>query len=172
MQAILHCDRNWGIGKRNDLMFRLPKDMKFFRDQTSGKVVLMGSNTLLSFPGEKPLKNRTNIVLWPGGDRSRAERDGFIMVESLEEMFETLKNYNSDDIYVIGGAMMYHTMLPYCRYVYLTKVNADGGAEVFFDNLDEMENWKLVRESEPEDDNGYEIRFTLYENLSQKTSQY
>ena len=51
MQAILHCDRKWGIGKRNDLMFRLPKDMKFFRTTTSGKVVVMGSNTLLSFPG-------------------------------------------------------------------------------------------------------------------------
>ena len=73
MQAILHCDRNWGIGKRNDLMFSLPKDMKFFRTTTSGKVVVMGSNTLLSFPGGKPLKNRTNIVLWPGGDEKRAQ---------------------------------------------------------------------------------------------------
>ncbi|MCR5443600.1 MAG: dihydrofolate reductase [Sphaerochaetaceae bacterium] len=63
MQAILHCDRNWGIGKRNDLMFHLPKDMKFFRTTTTNKVVVMGSNTLLSFPGGKPLKGRTNIVL-------------------------------------------------------------------------------------------------------------
>lgn len=164
MQAILHCDRKWGIGKRNDLMFRLPQDMKFFRNTTSGKVVVMGSNTLLSFPGEKPLKNRTNIVLWPGGDEKRAERDGFVMVQSLEELSKELKKYNTDDVFIIGGAMMYHTMLPYCRYVYLTIVDADGGAEVFFDNLELLKNWTVVEESEPVQDNGYTIRFTKWEN--------
>ncbi len=166
MQAILHCDRKWGIGKRNDLMFRLPEDMKYFRKMTSGKVVVMGSNTLLSFPDEKPLKNRINIVLWPGGDSARAEKDGFIMVDNLDQLFEEIKKYNSEDVFVIGGAMMYHTMLPYCDKVYLTKVDADGGAEVFFDNLDELPNWKMTRESEPVDDNGYKIRFTVYENIS------
>ena len=166
MQAILHCDRNWGIGKRNNLMFSLPKDMKFFRTTTSGKVVVMGSNTLLSFPGGKPLKNRTNIVLWPGGDEKRAQEDGFTMVQSLPELFSEIKKYPSEDVFVIGGAMMYHTMLPYCDKVYLTKVDADGQAEVFFDNLDKMENWRMTQESEPQEDNGYTIRFTTYENGS------
>jgi len=106
MQAILHCDSKWGIGKKNDLMFHLPKDMAYFRKTTLNKVVVMGSNTLLSFPGEKPLKNRTNIVLWPGGDKNRAKEDGFVMVESLKELFKTLKKYNTDDIFIIGGAMM------------------------------------------------------------------
>lgn len=164
MQAILHCDRNWGIGKRNDLMFSLPRDMKFFRTTTSGKVVVMGSNTLLSFPGGKPLKNRTNIVLWPGGDEKRAKEDGFTMVQSLPELFSEIRKYQSEDVFVIGGAMMYHTMLPYCKYVFLTIVEADGGAEVFFDNLELLSNWSLVQESEPEDDNGYKIRFTKWEN--------
>ena len=164
MQAILHCDRNWGIGKKNDLMFRLPKDMKFFRSTTSGKVVVMGSNTLLSFPGGKPLKNRTNIVLWPGGDRKRAEEDGFVMVENLSDLFEEIARYPSEDVFVIGGAMMYHTMLPYCSRVLLTKVDADGSAEVFFDNLDKLDNWSMTQCSEPEEDNGYIIRFTTYEN--------
>ena len=50
MKAILHCDKKWGIGKKNDLMFRLPKDMKFFRSTTLNKIVVMGSNTLLYFP--------------------------------------------------------------------------------------------------------------------------
>ena len=164
MQAILHCDRKWGIGKRNDLMFRLPKDMKFFRTTTSGKVVVMGSNTLLSFPGGKPLKNRTNIVLWPGGDPTRAREDGYVLVQSLPELFSAVAAYDPDDVFVIGGAMMYHTLLPYCSRVLLTKVDADGGAEVFFDNLDELDNWSMVYESEPQDDNGLTIRFTTYEN--------
>ena len=164
MQAILHCDSKWGIGRRNDLMFSLPRDMKFFRRTTSGKVVVMGSNTLLSFPGGKPLKNRTNIVLWPGGDHKRAEADNFIMVETLPELFAEIAKYPADDVFVIGGAMMYHTMLPYCSRVLLTKVEADGNAEVFFDNLDNLPNWTMTQESEPEEDNGYTIRFTTYEN--------
>lgn len=166
MQAILHCDRKWGIGKANDLMFKLPKDMKFFRDTTIGKVVVMGSNTLLSFPGGKPLKNRTNIVLWPNGDGQRAKTDGFTMVESLDELFAEISKYPSEDVFVIGGAMMYHTLLPYCDKVLLTKVDADGEAQVFFDNLDEMENWRLAWESNPIDDNGFKIRFTIYENMN------
>ena len=169
MQAILHCDRNWGIGKKNNLMFRLPKDMKFFRSTTSGKVVVMGSNTLLSFPGGKPLKNRTNIVLWPGGDKKRAAEDGFVMVETLADLFREIAKYPPEDVFVIGGAMMYHTMLPYCSRVLLTKVDADGGAEVFFDNLDKLDNWSMTQRSEPEEDNGYIIRFTTYENSAVKS---
>ncbi len=65
MRAIFHCDNRWGIGRSNGLMFHLPKDMKFFRETTSGKTVVMGLNTLRSFPGGRPLKNRINIVLCP-----------------------------------------------------------------------------------------------------------
>ena len=126
----------------------------------------MGSNTLLSFPEGKPLQKRTNIVLWPGGDKERAKRDGFLMVESLEELFEAIKGYDEDDVFVIGGAMMYHTLLPYCTEVLLTKVDADGGAEAFFDNLDQLDNWTMVSSSDPIDDNGYSIRFTVYRNSS------
>ena len=61
--SILNCDKNYGIGKKNGLLFRLPKDMAFFRQSTKGHVVAMGENTLLSFPNQKPLPNRTNIVL-------------------------------------------------------------------------------------------------------------
>ncbi len=166
MQAIVHADRNWGIGKKNDLMFRLPLDMKFFRDTTLKKVVVMGSNTLLSFPAGKPLKKRTNIVLWPGGDKERAFRDGFTMVESLDELLEEIRKYPSDDVYVIGGAMMYRTLLPYCSKVLITKVDVDGGAEVFFENLDEKENWIETERGDEIIDNGYHIRFCTYTNLS------
>ncbi len=164
MQAILHCDKEWGIGKKNDLMFHLPLDMAYFRKNTLKKVVVMGSNTLLSFPNGKPLKNRTNIVLWPNGDKERAKKDGFIMVESLPELFEELKKYNSDDIYIIGGAMMYKTMLPYCSRALITKVDALGGAEVFFENLDKKENWHLENCSDSAIDNGFSIKFCTYVN--------
>lgn len=162
MIAILHADEKWGIGKKNDLMFRLPLDMKFFRETTSGKVVCMGYNTLLSFPGGKPLKNRTNIVLCEEG----IDPEGCIAVHSVLELLETVKKYPPDDVFIIGGASVYRTMLPYCSKVYLTKVDADGGAEVFFPNLDEDENFVLESESEPMNDNGYTIRFTVYKNLA------
>lgn len=171
MQAILHCDNKWGIGKGNDLMFRLPKDMKFFKTQTTGKVVVMGSNTLLSFPEGKPLKNRTNIVLWPNAPQAkeRAEKDGFILVESLPQLAFEIAKYPQEEVFVIGGAMMYHTLLPYCDKVLLTKVKEDGGAQVFFDNLDELTNWKQVYASDELDDNGHTIQFTTYQNSTTKS---
>ena len=164
MIAILHADKKWGIGKKNDLMFRLPLDMKFFRETTTGKVVCMGYNTLLSFPGGKPLKNRTNIVLCEDGISS----EGCIAVHSVTELLQAVKNYAEDDVFVIGGASVYRTMLPYCSKVYLTKVDADGGAEVFFPDLDADENFELISESEPVLDNGYTIRFTVYKNKNVK----
>lgn len=160
MKAIVAVDKNWGIGKKNDLLFSLPADMAYFREKTLNKVVVMGSNTLKSFPGGKPLKNRTNIVLFPGGEK----RDDCIIVQSLEELSAELKKYNSDDVFIIGGAMFYKTMLPYCSEVLVTKVDADGGAEVFYENLDKKREWSCISVEDPVETNGYTIRFTVYKN--------
>ena len=168
MKAILHCDKNWGIGRNNQLMFRLPADMKFFRETTSGKVVVMGSNTLLSLPGGKPLKNRTNIVLWPGGDRERALGYGYTMTESMDELKAEIKKYPPDDVFVVGGAMMYRTLLPYCSEVLVTKVEAVGGADTFFEDLDAHPDFSLKELSEPVETNGYIIRFAVYKNNNVK----
>lgn len=159
MKAIVAVDKNWGIGKKNGLLFSLPEDMKFFRETTLNKVCVMGYNTLLSFPNSKPLKNRVNIVLAPND----VSRDDVIVTHTLEELSATLENY-ADDVFVIGGAMFYKTMLPYCSEVLVTKVDADGGAEVFYPNLDEDKRFTLVSESEPIVTNGYEIKFTVYKN--------
>lgn len=160
MRAIVVVDEHWGIGKKNDLLFRLPADMKHFRETTAGKVVVMGSNTLASFPEGKPLKNRTNIVLYPGG----AAREDCLIVQSLEELFAEVKKYPAEDVFVIGGAMLYRTLLPYCDGAIVTKAAADGGAEVFFENLDALANWTCVSESEPQETNGIVIRFCIYAN--------
>ena len=167
MKLIVVVDKNWGIGKKNDLLFSLHADMKHFREKTMGKVVVMGSNTLLSFPGGKPLKNRTNIVLWPGGE----EREDCKIVQTLQELFSECKKYNEDDVYVIGGAMMYRTLLPYCTEALITKAEADGGAEVFFENLDKSSDWELVEQSEPLETNGITISFCLYKNKNVKRSE-
>lgn len=162
MKAIVAVDKNWGIGKNNDLLFSIPEDMKFFREKTKDKTVCMGYNTLLSFPGSKPLKNRVNIVLAPAD----VERDDCIVVHTLEELSKELKKY--DDAFVIGGAMFYKTMLPYCEEVYVTKVDADGDATVFYPNLDELDNFKEVYSSDKIETNGFAIRFTTYKNFDVK----
>ncbi|MDY2841140.1 MAG: dihydrofolate reductase [Candidatus Borkfalkiaceae bacterium] len=160
MKAIVAVDKKWGIGKKNGLLFDLPADMKFFRETTLGKTVVMGSNTLKSFPNGKPLKNRVNVVLFPGGEK----RDDCVVVQDLGELSRELKKYPTDDVFIIGGAMFYKTMLPYCSEVLVTKVAADGGAEVFYENLDELPEWKCVYESEETETNGYRIKFTTYRN--------
>ena len=160
MKAIVAVDKKWGIGKKNDLLFSLPEDMKYFREKTKDKVVCMGYNTLLSFPNSKPLKNRINIVLAPEG----VVRDDCTIVYSLEQLSNELAKYDTDNVFVIGGAMFYRTMLPYCSEVLVTKVDADGGAEVFYENLDELSNWSCVEVGEPIQTNGYTIRFTVYKN--------
>lgn len=164
MKAILHADREWGIGKNNGLMFSIPADMKFFKETTIGNVVVMGSNTLKSFPGGKPLKDRVNIVLWPDGEK----RDGCTVVFSLDELFEEIGKYHKNSVYVIGGAMMYKTLLPYCDEVLVTKVDAVGMADTFFENLDKNEDFSLIYESVPVETNGYTIRFTTYKNNAVK----
>ena len=159
--AIVHVDKEWGIGKGNDMMFSIPKDMKFFRETTMGHTVVMGGNTLRSFPGQKPLKNRVNIVL------SRGQvRDDCVIVRSYEELKKELKARENEEIFIIGGGEIYKALLPYCHFALVTKVDAVGGAEVFFPNLDKTENFVCVDEGEPMEDNGYTIRFTTYKNTS------
>lgn len=161
--AIVHADREWGIGKGNDMMFSLPADMKFFRTTTMGHTVVMGGNTLRSFPGQEPLKNRTNIVLSRG-----TVRDDCVIVRSYDELKAEMKKRENEDIYVIGGGAIYKELLPYCHGALVTKVDAIGGAEVFFPNLDKHPDFVCVDEGEPIDDNGYTIRFTTYENKNVK----
>ena len=164
--SILNCDKEYGIGKRNGLLFSLPKDMKFFRETTLNHVVCMGENTLLSFPNSKPLKNRTNIVL---SQDSTHNYEGVINVHTFDDFLKAMKEHSKNDVvFVIGGASIYRQTLPYVDQVYLTKVNAVGGAEVFFVNLDEHPDFKLIKESKPEMDGELEIKFTVYQNTNKK----
>ena len=98
MNLIVAADKNWGIGKDNKLLVSIPSDMKFFRQETMGKVVVMGRKTLESFPNGLPLKNRTNVVLT--SDKNYQVKDA-VIVHSIDEVLEELKKYDDDEIYVI-----------------------------------------------------------------------
>ena len=164
IKAIVAVDKKWGIGKNNGLLFSIPADMAFFRATTLNKTVVMGSNTLKSFPNGKPLKNRVNLVF----SKSLGKREDCIVVDSFEKLVEELKKYPTDDVFIIGGAMFYKLMLPYCESVFVTKVDADGNADVFFENLDKLDNWSCVSESDTVETNGYNVKFTVYKNFDVK----
>ena len=160
MKAILSADRNWGIGNGNKLLVSIPSDMKFFRQTTTGKVVVMGRKTLESFPNGQPLKNRTNIVLTENPDYRVKDA---VIVHSKEELLKTLEQYDTEDIYIIGGESINRMMLPYCDTVLVTKIDRAFQADTFFPDLDKMEEWKMTEEGEEQTCFDLEFRFTKYE---------
>ena len=160
MKAIAAVDKNWAIGNKNRLLTSIPADMKFFREKTNGHVVVMGRKTLESFPNGLPLKNRTNIVLT--ANRSYQVKDA-IVVHTQEELLEELKNYDSEEIYIIGGESIYRMMIPFCDTAYITKIGHSYEADTYFPNLDEMEDWQMTEESEEQTCFDLEYAFTKYE---------
>ena len=160
MKAILSADKNWGIGYNNKLLVSIPSDMKFFRQTTTGRVVVMGRKTLESFPNGLPLKNRTNIVLT--GNRDYQVKDA-VIVHSKDELMEELRKYAADDIYVIGGESIYRMLLPECDTVLVTKIDRAFQADTYFPNLDEMDEWEMTEEGEEQTCFDLEYRFTKYE---------
>lgn len=159
MKLIVAVDKNWAIGNKGDLLISIPEDMKFFRTTTTGNVVVMGKNTLISFPGSKPLKNRENIVIALEKDY---KVEGATVVYSIEEALEEVKKYNTDDVYVIGGGSIYKQMLPYCDTAYVTYIDYAYEADTYIPNLDEDENWFVAEESEEQTYFDIEYYFRTY----------
>lgn len=160
MQLIAAVDQNWAIGKNNQLLVRIPADQKFFREVTTGKVVVMGRKTLESFPNGMPLKNRINIVLTHKPDYQVKDA---IVVHSMDELHEELKKYNSDDIFIIGGEKIYEQMLDECDVAHITKIEFAYDADAYFPNLDEREDWELTGDSEEQTYFDLEYYFYRYE---------
>ena len=160
MNLIAAVDKNWAIGLNNKLLVSIPEDMKFFRQTTTGKVVVMGRKTLESFPNGQPLKNRINIVL----TSNRNYRvNGAIVVYSLEELLKELKKYPSEDIYVIGGESIYRQLVDYCDVAHITKIDYAYNADSWFPNLDEKEEWEITADSEEQTYFDLEYHFYRYE---------
>lgn len=161
MQAIVAADNNWGIGYQNRLLVSIPSDMKFFRQKTTGNVVVMGRKTLESFPNGLPLKNRVNIVLTK--NKNYQVKDA-VIVHSIDEVLEELKKYDDDDeIYVIGGGKVYEELLPYCDVAHVTKIDFAFEADTHFPNLDEDPEWEITASSDEQTYFDLEYTFVKYE---------
>ena len=162
MNLIVAVDKNWAIGKEDKLLVSIHADMKMFRQETTGKVVILGRKTLATFPGGLPLKNRTNIILT--GNRDFRAKDA-VIVHSIEELLEEIKKYPSEDVYCIGGESVYRQLLPYCDTAHVTKVDFAYEADRYFPNLDEMPEWKITARSEEQTYFDLEYEFVKYERV-------
>lgn len=159
MNMIVAVDSNWAIGHKGKLLVSIPEDMQFFRRETTGKVVVMGRKTLESFPNGLPLKNRVNVVITK--DKEYNVKDA-IICHSIEEALEVLKQYNDEDIYVIGGEPVYRQFLPYCSVAHVTKINYSYDADTYFPNLDEMDEWTIEESSDERTYFDLEYEFVKY----------
>ena len=145
MNIIVAVDENWAIGYRGDLLVRIPADHKMFRNETIGKVVVLGRKTMDTFPGGLPLAGRTNIVLTRNPEYQVKDA---IVVHSVEELLAELKNYDTKDVYVIGGDSVYSQLLPYCDTAHVTKIDRSYEADTYFPNLDASGEWEITAESD------------------------
>ena len=145
MNMIAAVDRNWAIGKKGRLLVSIPNDQKHFRDETIGRVVVLGRRTLQTFPQGMPLQGRTNIIL--SRDKDFTVK-GAIVVNSIEKLLRTLENYPPRDIYCIGGQSVYEQLLPYCDTAHITKIDHVYEADAHFPNLDRDPEWEVTADSD------------------------
>lgn len=161
MNLIVAVDEKWGIGRKGELLANIPGDLKYFKEKTIGRVVIMGRKTLESMPNKRGLAKRKNYVLSRNSEFF-AERCETVHTE--EELSEKLKGTDPDDIFVIGGDSIYRKFYKKCSKCYVTKMYADLKADRFMVNLDEDPDFDLVKESEMHVENGINYRFLVYEN--------
>jgi len=161
MNIIVAVDKKWGIGNKGKLLVSIPRDKKLFREETTGKVIIMGHNTLLSLPGAQPLAGRKNIVL--SRDSSLSIK-GATVLNSVDACIDYLRknNIKDSDVFVIGGESVYNDFLPYCDVAHITYIDYEYEADRHFLNLDISNEWSLVLETEEETYFDIPYTFRLY----------
>ena len=158
MNAIVAVDRNWAIGKDNDLLIHLPGDLKYYKETTIGNVIIVGQKTLESFPGSRPLPGRTNIVL---SDDPAFAPEGCIVCRTKEEVLEKAAEYEPERVFICGGASIYRLFLEDCDAFYVTKIDKAFDADTWFPNLDEL-GYHVDWASEDHEEKGVGYRFERY----------
>lgn len=151
--------KNNELGLDNHLIFNIPGDLKFFRNTTLGKTVIMGRKTYESIG--KPLPKRINIVV----SNSLKETDGITIINSFEEVLEKYLN-SEEEIFIIGGESLYNYFINYAQNIYLTKVYANAVADKYFPSFDENNyNQTLLGENK---ENNLEYKHILYRRKNER----
>lgn len=125
-------DKNFGLGLNGKLLFRIPEDLKHFRRLTLNHTIIYGRRTLETFPNYQPLDGRRNIIL----SRSHDKIEGAEVVSSIEELFDILDAAQVN--YVIGGAQVFEELIPYATELFLTVVDAEAKADVYFPSIEDF----------------------------------
>lgn len=145
MNLIVAVDKNWAIGNGGKQLVTIPDDQRLFRQETIGKVIVMGRKTLESLPGGQPLAGRTNVVLTKNPD---FRKKGAVVMHSAEETLKYLEAYPTEDIYIVGGETIYRQFLPYCDTAHVTWIDYVYDADTFFPNLEKDPQWHVMEESD------------------------
>lgn len=162
MNLIVAVDENWAIGNKGELLIRIPADHKFFRQETTGKVVVLGRKTLETFPQGLPLKNRTNIIM---STNPGYQVKDTVVVHNVEELLKELGKYDSQDVYIVGGESVYRQMLPYCDVAHVTKIDHAYAADAYFPDLDQDPGWQITADSEEQTYFDITYHFLKYERV-------
>lgn len=140
--AVVAVDNNWGIGYKDNLLAHIPEDMKMFKSLTSGHTVIVGRKTFDTFP-KKPLPNRKNIVVTKDKCGKQSYGDD-VVYSTLEEAKLFIKANKNDNVFIIGGSMIYKELLPFCDTIYLTRIyKSFDNVDTYFPNIDETKEWTL-----------------------------
>ena len=158
MKAIVAVSDDWGIGNKNELLFHIPEDMKLFKELTIHNVVIMGRKTFESLPNQKPLKDRTNIVITSSGKNF----GNGVVTSTFEGLQDILEMYPSKKCFVIGGESVYFQLLDRCDTVYVTKIFKSVEYDKKFVNLDRVGGWKCVEHSTVKTYNNIRYQFCIY----------
>ncbi|HET6992275.1 MAG TPA: dihydrofolate reductase [Bacteroidia bacterium] len=165
ISIVVAASENNAIGKDNRLIWRLPDDMKFFKEKTVGHCVVTGRKNYESIPDKfRPLPERTNIVV----TRSKNyHAPGAIVVHSMKEAIAKAKELGETDLCIIGGGEIYREFLPQTDIIWLTRVHHEFEAHTFFPALDATQ-WKITwrEEHQADDKHAYAFTFLKYERIN------
>lgn len=161
MKMIVAADRKGGIGNKGGLLISIPTDMKYFREQTMGKTIVMGRATLESFPGGRPLPKRRNIVL----STKLQPAEGIEICRSVDEVLELLKDEDPDSIMIIGGGTVYKAFMPYCSHALITEIDAEFEADTYIDLPAESDQWELESRGDDITENDVTYAFAVYRRI-------
>ena len=163
ISIIVATSNNNAIGKNNKLLWKLPNDMKFFKNTTWGHPIIMGRKTLESI-GNKPLPGRVNIVLTK---QAAILPIDVIKANNINQAVALAKAENTAEIFVIGGAEIYKQMLPICNRIYITKVDTEIEGDAFFDAIDAKQFEKIASQAHQKDDkHEFDYCFEVWQKIS------
>lgn len=162
MKLILAVDKNWAIGRDNKMLYNLKKDLKHFKEITTGSLVIMGRKTFDSMG--RALPNRENIIL---SHDENLKRDGALVFNGIREIISYAKK-SDKEAFVIGGAEICELFLDEIDEAIITKIDKESEADTFLHNFDEDPNFEIIEESDSIDDGGIKIKFVKYKRKDRK----